>query len=77
MLYFICILPPRYPPPIPQEHPPPGGGTLRPFWKIDPRIRVGRTNTGGSLPPPGRSSGNPPPGGGVKGENAWYFPKNI
>ena len=53
---------PRGAPPNTPGTPPPWGGTLRPFWKIDPRIRVGRTNTGGSLPP-GRSSGNPPPGG--------------
>ena len=66
MLYFTCFTPEVPPPSIPQEHPPPGGGTLRPFWKIDPRIRVGRTNTGGSLPPR-EVLREPPPRGGLRG----------
>ena len=60
---FYLFYPRGTPPSIPQEHPPPWGGTLRPFWKIDPRIRVGRTNTGGSLPPREVLREPPPPGG--------------
>ena len=67
MLYFTCFTPEVPPPQYPRNTPPLGGGTLRPFWKIDPRIRVGRTNTGGSLPPPGGPPGTPPPPGGADG----------
>ena len=67
MLYFTCFTP-EVPPPNTPGTPPPGGGTLRPFWKIDPRIRVGRTNTGGKLTPPREVLREPPPpGGGLVG----------
>ena len=61
-LFYPRGAPPQYP-----GNTPPWGGTLRPFWKIDPRIRVGRTNPVGSLPPPGGPPGTPPPGGGLRG----------
>ena len=64
MLYFTCFTP-EVPPPQYPRNTPPLGGTLRPFWKIDPLIRVGRANTGGSLPP--REVLREPPRGGSEG----------
>ena len=64
MLYFTCFTP-EVPSPNTPGTPPPGG-TLRPFWKIDPRIRVGRPNTGGSLPPREVLREPPPPRGGFE-----------